>query len=91
MANNYGEKNGETNGNKPMSTAMLEEDNPEVKTLNPTIKTSKPTFNIECDEILHQLGGFGYWQWLNCGLLCLPSFVAGLIILTYSFTGKSNN
>ena len=44
--------------------------------------------SLEIDEILHQLGGFGYWQWLNFFLLSLPSAVSGFILLTFSFTGK---
>ena len=44
--------------------------------------------SFEIDEILHQLGGFGCWQWLNFFLLSLPSAVSGFILLTFSFTGK---
>ena len=44
--------------------------------------------SLEIDEILHQLGGFGCWQWLNFFLLSLPSAVSGFILLTFSFTGK---
>ena len=43
--------------------------------------------SFEIDEILHQLGGFGCWQWLNFFLLSLPSAVSGFVLLTFSFTG----
>ena len=65
------------------------ENNPEVKILNPTEESTKsPLVHLECDEILKQLGGFGNWQWLNFSLLCLPVIMSGLVLLTYSFTGK---
>ena len=66
------------------------EDNPEVQILNPTEEPTKvPSVHLECDEILKQLGGFGSWQWLNFALLCLPVIMSGLVLLTYSFTGKT--
>ena len=65
------------------------EENPEVRILNPTDESTKsPSVHLECDEILKQLGGFGNWQWLNFSLLCLPVIMSGLVLLTYSFTGK---
>ena len=61
----------------------------EVETLKPTKEPKNSTFvHIDFDEILHQLGGFSYWHWLNFILLSLSSAIAGLVILTYSFTGK---
>ena len=63
--------------------------NLEVETLNPSTESSKSAFvHLECDEILKKLGGFGRWQWLNFSLLSLPVVMHGLVLLTYSFTGK---
>ena len=65
------------------------DNNLEVKTLNTSAESSKPSVvHLECDEILKKLGGFGRWQWLNFALLSLPVVVSGLVLLTYSFTGK---
>ena len=65
------------------------ENNLEVEALNSSTKSSNPSVvHVEFDEILKKLGGFGRWQWFNFSLLSLPVFIAGLVLLTYSFTGK---
>ena len=63
--------------------------NEEGTTLHHTPKEERPKqTTLEIDEVLRQLGRFGYWQWLNFLLLSLPAMVSGFILLTYSFTGK---
>ena len=81
---------GENNSTNTKKNIEFEDDEniPDVEVLQPTIAQSKYAFNLECDEILQRLGGFGCWQWLNFAVLCLPSIASGLILLTYSFTGK---
>ena len=60
----------------------------EVTFLGKPLQHRQPKqISFEIDEILHQLGGFGCWQWLNFFLLSLPSAVSGFVLLTFSFTG----
>ena len=53
-------------------------------------KSSKEKMQLEldCDEILHQIGGTGLWQILNFLLLCLPTMASGFLVLSFVFTGK---
>ena len=66
-----------------------EKDGSEGTFLGKSLQHREPKkISFEIDEILHQLGGFGCWQWLNFFLLSLPSAVSGFVLLTFSFTGK---
>ena len=40
------------------------------------------------DDILVELGELGPWQILHCILLWIPSITSGMLVLTYSFSGK---
>ena len=87
MSTNHKGSQEETYPNHNIDELEDNENNPEVKILNPPEESTK-SVHLECDEILKQLGGFGNWQWLNFSLLCLPVIMSGLVLLTYSFTGK---
>ncbi len=43
---------------------------------------------MDYDEILEHLGEAGPWNWMNQGLCWIPPFIAGVMVLVYSFTGK---
>ena len=40
------------------------------------------------DLILDEIGEFGVWQVLVCGILWVPPMVGGIHVLMYSFTGS---
>ena len=48
----------------------------------------KAQLDLDCDLILHQIGGTGLWQALNFILLCLPTMASGFLVLSFVFTGK---
>lgn len=48
---------------------------------------SRRSDHITMDEIYQEIGEFGPWQWINLGLLWLPSLASGIIVITFSFTG----
>ena len=49
---------------------------------------AKLPLDLDCDEILHQIGGTGMWQVWNFLLLCLPTMASGFLVLSFVFTGK---
>ncbi len=42
---------------------------------------------MDYDLILEHLGEVGRWNVLNQGLIWIPSFISGVMVLVYSFTG----
>ena len=44
--------------------------------------------NISIDELYCEIGEFGLWQWAGIALLWLPSLASGMMVLTFSYSGK---
>lgn len=42
---------------------------------------------LDYDDILEHLGEFGKWNWFNQALYWIPPFIAGVMVLVFSFTG----
>ena len=49
----------------------------------------KSLINLDCDEVLHEIGGTGLWQLVNFLILCFPSMASGFLVLTFVFTGNN--
>ena len=55
------------------------------------LKTSdeKSRIDLDCDEVLRQIGGTCRWQLINFLILCCPTMVSGFLVLTFVFTGNT--
>ena len=45
--------------------------------------------DVDCDEVLQQIGGSRLWQLINFLLLCLPTMASGFLVLSFVFTGSN--
>ena len=60
------------------------EDSPEMEKLK-----KENVKDITVDDIYWDLGELGPWQWICLLTLWVPSAVAGFVILTFSFVGRT--
>ena len=58
-----------------------------MKEPQPNTPNRKPRINLDCDDVLQQIGGTGLWQFINFLLLCFPTMASGFLVLTFVFTG----